>query len=193
VTAVVAFSSKSEWTDDRWVVQTTKENLYQDFAGWSSHVQSILHLMQTPDIWALFEHLPARTYTRGSAVIIGDAAHATTPHQGSGAGMAIEDAFVLGEIIKAVRDYYSADHLTTAFRAYEKVRMYRTQKLVSTSHEAGMLYEFELEGVGDDAGKIAENLKHRMRWIWEEDLEQEVKDAKGFLAAEVKAMYPRGQ
>ncbi|WP_432697395.1 FAD-dependent oxidoreductase [Marinobacterium sp. YM272] len=34
---------------------------------------------------------------RGRVVLIGDAAHATTPHLGQGAGMAIEDAIVLSE------------------------------------------------------------------------------------------------
>ena len=34
---------------------------------------------------------------RGRVVLIGDAAHATTPHLGQGAGMAIEDAVVLSE------------------------------------------------------------------------------------------------
>lgn len=34
---------------------------------------------------------------QGRVLLIGDAAHATTPHLGQGAGMAIEDAVVLGE------------------------------------------------------------------------------------------------
>jgi 2-polyprenyl-6-methoxyphenol hydroxylase-like FAD-dependent oxidoreductase len=33
-------------------------------------------------------------------VPIGDAAHATTPHLASGAGMAIEDSVVLGELLR---------------------------------------------------------------------------------------------
>ncbi len=38
---------------------------------------------------------------RGRVLIIGDAAHATTPHLGQGAGMAIEDALVLSEELTA--------------------------------------------------------------------------------------------
>jgi 2-polyprenyl-6-methoxyphenol hydroxylase-like FAD-dependent oxidoreductase len=44
--------------------------------------------------------LPAPWY-RGHVVLIGDAAHATTPHLASGAGMAIEDGIVLVEEILA--------------------------------------------------------------------------------------------
>ena len=36
---------------------------------------------------------------RGRIVLIGDAAHATTPHVGYGAGLAIEDAIVLAELL----------------------------------------------------------------------------------------------
>jgi 2-polyprenyl-6-methoxyphenol hydroxylase-like FAD-dependent oxidoreductase len=43
---------------------------------------------------------PAPWY-RGHVVLIGDAAHATTPHLASGAGMAIEDGIVLVEEIQA--------------------------------------------------------------------------------------------
>lgn len=39
------------------------------------------------------------TWYRGRVLLIGDAAHATTPHLGQGAGMAIEDAVVLGELL----------------------------------------------------------------------------------------------
>lgn len=38
---------------------------------------------------------------RGRVLLIGDAAHAATPHLGQGAGMAIEDAVVLGEELTA--------------------------------------------------------------------------------------------
>jgi 2-polyprenyl-6-methoxyphenol hydroxylase-like FAD-dependent oxidoreductase len=37
---------------------------------------------------------------RGRVVLIGDAAHATTPHVGYGAGLAVEDAVVLAELLR---------------------------------------------------------------------------------------------
>ncbi|ETK85579.1 hypothetical protein F441_09804 [Phytophthora nicotianae CJ01A1] len=183
---VVAFASKDEWKDPNWVVGTTKEDLTKDFVGFSKHVRDIISMMENTDIWALYHHLPARTYTRGNMLVIGDAAHATTPNHGSGAAMAIEDAYVLSSLLADV--YHSSD-LKAAFQAFEKVRLYRTQKVVTTSHEAGKLYDFELPGYEDDVKKIAENLQKRMRWIWEEDLEQEVVDAKMFFKTAVKQKY----
>ena len=38
---------------------------------------------------------------RGRVILIGDAAHATTPHLASGAGLAIEDALVLAELLRS--------------------------------------------------------------------------------------------
>ena len=38
---------------------------------------------------------------RGRVVLLGDAVHATTPHLGQGAGMAIEDSIVLAEELAA--------------------------------------------------------------------------------------------
>ncbi|AKJ00428.1 2-polyprenyl-6-methoxyphenol hydroxylase-like FAD-dependent oxidoreductase [Archangium gephyra] len=45
---------------------------------------------------ALFVSEP---WYRGRVVLLGDAVHATTPHLGQGAGMAIEDAVVLSELL----------------------------------------------------------------------------------------------
>ena len=59
---------------------------------------------------------------KGRVVLIGDAAHATTPHLASGAGLAVEDALVLGELLSsepapedALRRFVS--------RRYERCRM----------------------------------------------------------------------
>jgi 2-polyprenyl-6-methoxyphenol hydroxylase-like FAD-dependent oxidoreductase len=40
---------------------------------------------------------------RGQVVVIGDAAHTTTPHLATGAGIAIEDAVVLAELLATDR------------------------------------------------------------------------------------------
>ncbi|GGB38166.1 hypothetical protein GCM10011380_29440 [Sphingomonas metalli] len=64
---------------------------------------------------------------RGRVVLLGDALHATTPHLGQGAGMAIEDSIVLAEEI--------ARHDTpeAAFRAYRDRRYERCAYIVGAS------------------------------------------------------------
>jgi 2-polyprenyl-6-methoxyphenol hydroxylase-like FAD-dependent oxidoreductase len=58
---------------------------------------------------------------RGRVVLIGDAAHATTPHVGYGAGLAVEDAVVLAELL---RQPAPLDQVLEQFvkRRYERCR-----------------------------------------------------------------------
>ncbi|KAJ0158592.1 Salicylate hydroxylase, partial [Colletotrichum tanaceti] len=101
---VVAFHSADEWPSDKWVVSVDKETMLRDFEGWGEQCRKIIRMMRKPDVWALFDHPPSPTYYRGRVCLLGDAAHASTPHKGSGAGMAIEDACVLGNLLALVPD-----------------------------------------------------------------------------------------
>ncbi|KAI0592832.1 mannitol 1-phosphate dehydrogenase [Biscogniauxia sp. FL1348] len=172
---VVAFSSKDTWTESEWVVHASKEKLREDYRSWGPQISALVSAMEKPDIWALFNHPPAPTYygTQPRICLVGDAAHATTPHQGSGAGMCIEDCYILSNLIAEAKSLGDVDR---AFKAYDEVRRPRTQKLVTTSKEAGMLYEFELEG--DDLEAIERNMTTRMKWIWDIDTVAELEKAK---------------
>lgn len=154
-----------------------------DFANWGEDAQKIIGAMEKPDIWALFMHPPCNTFYKGRLCLLGDAAHATTPHQGAGAGMCIEDSYILANLIKEVDD---VKDLERAFKAFDHTRRERTQKNVATSKEAGMLYDFEL--CGDDLDKVQESFLTRMGWIWEYDIEKELEEAKKIFHAERAAL-----
>ena len=64
---------------------------------------------------------------RGRIVLVGDAVHATTPHLGQGAGMAIEDGIVLAE------ELARHDTPEQAFRAYRERRFTRCEFTVRLS------------------------------------------------------------
>lgn len=182
--------SSKEWSDPNWVVEADHEALKAEFVGWSSTVTKIVGLMRRNDIWALFNHLPATTYVSPEArvVLTGDAAHATTPHKGSGAGMAIEDSYILGNLVaEAFKVNPSADKaIPAAFRMFDEVRRPRTQRLVEDSRETGTVYQMEHPVYGDDKEKLRETLETRMKWVWEHDLEGELAGAveklKGLMA-----------
>lgn len=74
------------------------------------------------DFRALHWLLVAPPWGRGRMVLIGDAVHTTTPHMAFGAGIAIEDAVVLGEL---VRDGVPAAELgeRLAERRFERCRL----------------------------------------------------------------------
>lgn len=127
--------------------------------------------MEKPDKWALFDHLPAPSFYKGRLCMLGDAAHASTPHQGAGAGQAIEDALVLSNLLAQVR---SPTDLDNAFRAYDAIRKPRSQRVVTTSREASHIYEMENESIGLDLEEAGKQLQTRCRWIWDEDMNGQV-------------------
>jgi salicylate hydroxylase len=150
-----------------------------DYAEWTPSVQAIMSAMIKPDIWALYNHTPAKTYVKSHPKIclVGDAAHATTPHSGAGAGMCVEDCYILSELLGEAR---GVKDLEAAFSAYDEVRRPRSQKLVEESREAGMLYD--LEGpTGDDLEGLERNMKQRMNWIWDHDLTVDLEKARSLF------------
>lgn len=66
---------------------------------------------------------------RGRAVLIGDAAHTTTPHLGQGAGMAIEDSIVLAEELAQSSD------IPAALARFQARRFERCRYIVEASRE----------------------------------------------------------
>jgi len=64
---------------------------------------------------------------RGRVVLLGDAVHATTPHLGQGAGMAIEDSLVLAD------ELTRHDDIETALTAYRNRRFDRCAYIVRSS------------------------------------------------------------
>ena len=74
-------------------------------------------------------HMPI--WHNGLVCLIGDAAHATSPHVGQGAVMAIEDAIVLA---KCLRDIPNTQK---AFEVFEKIRKSRTEKVVKMAQKYG--------------------------------------------------------
>jgi len=74
--------------------------------------------------------LPGSWYS-GRVLLIGDAAHPTTPQLASGAGMAVEDALVLGE------EMARAESVAAAFAAMMVRRQDRCRMVVANSLEIG--------------------------------------------------------
>ena len=181
VVNVVAYHTKEDgrWDNATWIRPTTKEEMLADFGGWSTPVKDVLGLIDKPVIWALFDHLPLATYHwKGKICLLGDSAHASTPHHGAGAGMAVEDALILSEMLASIN---SVGELGTAFAAYDAVRRPRSQKLVTSSRKVGKIYNFEDEVIGNDMEATREYLEHAWDWIWKEDLGRQVEKAQRIL------------
>jgi FAD-dependent urate hydroxylase len=87
------------------------------------------------------------TWYRGSMIIVGDAAHATSPSSGQGASMAIEDAVVLA---KCLRDL---PNIQQAFATFDQLRRERVERVVAQGARSSS---------GKAAGPIARVLRDLM-------------------------------
>lgn len=180
---IVAFVSKREDEipdlRESWTGTCDRRELEADFADCEETVQRVIRLMpERPSKWRINDHepVPQWAFLDGKVVLLGDACHATTPHQGAGAGQAVEDAYVLS---RALADWLSGGRRTPLrdwMELYQRIRLPRAQKVVATSREAGALYEFEspdlIDLSYDEAVPIvAERLQTHMKWIWTEDVD----------------------
>jgi len=108
-------------------------DLQRHFAGYHTTVRQVLahasdeHLIQG----GIHDLPPLEHFAHGRVLLIGDAAHATTPNMGQGACQAIEDAVLLAHYLHNTPD------ATTAFRAFEQDRMPRTSWVVRNSRTIG--------------------------------------------------------
>jgi salicylate hydroxylase len=173
---VVAFITKPEDQlgnlKESWTSSAPREELEKEYEGWDETLIKTIRCMDPyPGKWRLNDRelLSQWIFMDGKTVLMGDAAHAMLPHQGtypspltpfpppseaytssgSGAGHSIEDGYILG---RALKDYFAelndpksglARPLSVWTHVYQKVRLPRTQKAQITSRQAGDVYEMQ--------------------------------------------------
>ncbi|KAL4869028.1 hypothetical protein BDV12DRAFT_88152 [Aspergillus spectabilis] len=161
---IVAFhTTPDSWKEyPRLTREGTREEALRDFAGYGPNVTKLLKLCEPKlNIWAIFDLAnPVPTFTKRRLAISGDAAHATSPHHGAGAGFCLEDTAVLAALLADPRVQTHAD-LEVALSTFDKSRRERTQWLVESSRFIGDCYEWRADGVGRDFKKIEETIIRR--------------------------------
>jgi len=113
-------------------VAAALDGLRADFADFVPSVQMLLNHTQTLVRTDIFDFAPLASWHRGRVVLIGDAAHATTPNLGQGANQAIESAFVLAQAL-------ASEKLPGALMTYELLRMPKAHWVTRQSWRYGQL------------------------------------------------------
>lgn len=162
---IVAFrTTKDDWPDYQKLTRPAKrEDALKDFSGYGANVLNLLKLTNADlDVWAIFDlaENPVSTFRKGRIAISGDAAHATSPHHGAGAGFCIEDSAILADLLADDRVHSHSD-LEAALDVFETTRKDRGQWLVQSSRFIGDCYEWRANGVGDDFEKIEAEINRR--------------------------------
>ena len=124
----------------RFAPETHVAHLAALMAPFGGHVPAVRAALgeQSQIVYRPLEWLMlADPWFKGRAVLIGDAAHATTPHMASGAGLAVEDGLVLAD------ELAKTDDVAAALRAFMARRLERARLVVETSVRQG---EMEIGG-----------------------------------------------
>ena len=79
---------------------------------------------------------------------------------------------VLSHLLGLVKD---TKDISKAFEVYDSIRRPRAQKLVETSAECGVVYVLGHPDCGADRQKVVDNLNKRWLWIWEHDLDADLR------------------
>ena len=125
-----------------------RAEIVRRFSGWHEPIAAVIeaaeeHAILRNDVYYL-DPLPRWSSRR--VVLVGDAAHATTPGVGQGAAQAIEDAVVLTDRLAGGGD------LGTALGEYEATRRPRTEAVLKMSRRT------------DRAAQLASPLGWRLRY-----------------------------
>jgi salicylate hydroxylase len=152
-----------DWTVSSNRVAATRERALEIFAeySWDRRILDLVRNIEGDmSFWALAELPRLPRWSLGRVVLLGDAAHAPLPHQGQGAGLAIEDAYALGLLLTkgGLNDY------ARVFTDFEEFRRRRAWTVQAYSRVAGRAYKF----AGDAAARRDATwplLPRRIGWI----------------------------
>ncbi|WP_462172821.1 FAD-dependent monooxygenase [Pseudoalteromonas xiamenensis] len=110
-------------------------SIYKDFPD------VVLEIIKQTDNSGIFQDAinnlsPMESWFKKSVVLIGDAAHASTPNLGQGGAQAIEDSWVLSEKVA------NCGSLEEAFAQYQKLRITKAKKIVNISRQIGQVTNY---------------------------------------------------
>jgi salicylate hydroxylase len=159
---------------DKMTARGTREDIERALQGWGPHITEIVKLFSEEQVkWGIFD-------------MFEHPAHASTPFQGVGACMGVEDALVICELLDMVQarmgDGASAQSnklaIEKALQAYSQSRIPRSQWQVRSSREMGEMYQWRHEQTGRDVEKCRTELEEATRKVWDFNVDNMVAEAK---------------
>src|SRR5579872_1029614 len=142
-----------------------KRHLLNFHAGWHAPIPQLLEAADNIGVTATLDVATLPNWSRKRSLLIGDAAHATSPHAGQGASVALEDAVRLGRLMR------SDQEIGEIFGAFEDERRPRAERIVAVARRNGNIKgEFSATGawIRDRMLQLMIPLtsKGRMDWMY---------------------------
>jgi len=156
-------------------VPVTQDEVLAAFNDWEPEVQAILRCIKKPMRYTLQAIRPLDLYAKGRVFLLGDAAHGMTPHQGSGAGAAVEDAYILASLLSS--RFCTKLKIPAIAKVYDSIRRPRGNQAIERARAAGRLCQIASPGFEDvevGADVDAERLRSLVgmmaknwEWCWQ--------------------------
>ena len=124
-TFVFATTGQDSWTEESWTREGDVQELREVYRDFHPDARKLLDACDSVLKSALYEREPLAQWGRGRVTLLGDACHPMLPFMAQGAGMAIEDAVVLGRALAGV----DLPGVPRALQVYEQARRERTARI----------------------------------------------------------------
>ncbi|MEC7120686.1 MAG: FAD-dependent monooxygenase [Pseudomonadota bacterium] len=171
----IAVREQDDWQDESWQSPAHLAVLLGEFAGWDS---KLLDLMAHSDPkqcyrWALFDRDPISTWSKHRTLLLGDAAHPMLPFLAQGAAMAMEDSWVLSQLIAQTRtNRLDPDQVGTRYQTLRAERCARVQQLARDNmqlfHHRLPFMRFGRDLVARGMNAVSPHLAtKRVAWIYD--------------------------
>jgi salicylate hydroxylase len=125
---------EADWREESWSVESDWREALDAYAGWHPLLGELFSRTQRCYKWALYDRDPLPRWSLGRATLLGDAAHPMLPYLAQGAAQAIEDGYVLADML----DRHRGDP-RQALLAYEQARLPRTARIQLHARERGKI------------------------------------------------------
>jgi 2-polyprenyl-6-methoxyphenol hydroxylase-like FAD-dependent oxidoreductase len=111
--------------------EALRRHLRRYHADWHAPIPQLIDALQEIVVSASLDLATLPNWSRGRALLIGDAAHATSPHAGQGASVALEDALRLTRLL------HEEAETGAAFAKFESERRGRVERIVALARRNG--------------------------------------------------------
>ncbi len=125
---------ETDWREESWSVESDWREAAEAFSGWHPILGTLFMRTERCYKWALYDRDPLARWTQGRTTLLGDAAHPMLPYLAQGAAQAVEDGFVLADVLAQHRN-----DAPTALQAYEAARLPRTSRIQLHARERGKI------------------------------------------------------
>ena len=135
--------------------------------GWSDEIMTILDATPPDSVEQrdLYDRAPEffRSWAKGNVVLMGDAVHAMMPNLGQGGCQAIEDAYVLGEILENVK---TTEKLEDGLQEFYRKRILRVSAVQFLSRLASDLIINAFDTPWSPHDNLGKSWKSYLTFFW---------------------------